>query len=68
MEVKEEARTLPGTVEMQEHFGQVSGACQVSSRLRYAFSCGLGVRGIPRGVRHYLGGVLLRLFQTFISA
>jgi hypothetical protein len=25
MEVKEEARTLRGTVAMQEHFGQVSG-------------------------------------------
>jgi hypothetical protein len=43
MEVKEEARTFPGTVVMQEHFGQVSGACQMSSQLKYAFSCGLGV-------------------------
>jgi hypothetical protein len=40
---KGEGGTFPGTVVMQEHFGPVSGAYQVSSRLRYAFSCGLEV-------------------------
>jgi hypothetical protein len=32
---------------MQEYFGPVSGACQVSPRLRYAFSYGLSVEGHP---------------------
>jgi hypothetical protein len=62
MEVKEEVRTFPGTVVMQGHFGPVSGAYQVYSRLRYA---AWGYRGTPRGVRHYLGGILLRLFPDF---
>ena len=43
MEVKEEVGTLPGTVVMQGLLGQVSEAYQVSSRLMYASSCGLGV-------------------------
>ena len=43
MEVKEEVRALLGPVAMQGQLGQVLGARQVSSQLRYASSCGLEV-------------------------
>ena len=67
MEVKEEVRPFPGTVVMQGHFGPVSGAGVLSTKVRVLLRPG-GVEGHPGklGTTSVVSSCVC--FRAFISA